>query len=269
MNRLLSCAAAILIVTTAGSTRADTKHAGTNPAEGEAIKSLVLEAQRAGFEKHDFKKYMTQWADDARIVFGRTEQPGKHETVYDRQQIEATRRLRFQGKPRYKVAYRNVRVEVDGDGDEAILRLRSEATWTTGSETGDEVYRLRRTDDGWKVYENRYRLVRNQYGDEATNYDTKKWRELDAKIDVQRVFGNRRGVAFALYDAWRFREAHQAMKRQTAATDAAADDWVFRGAAAVMAGDAEDAKASFAKALSLDPEVRLPDYARAEEEAGE
>jgi hypothetical protein len=38
-----------------------------------SVARLVQETQRAGFERHDFDKYMTLWADDAKIIVARSE----------------------------------------------------------------------------------------------------------------------------------------------------------------------------------------------------
>lgn len=129
----------------------------------------------------------------------------------------------------------------------------------------DEVYRLRRTKNGWKVFENRAWPVAIRLRFTVTLFDAKKWKELDASVEGLKGDGNQRALAKALFDAYRFDEAHDIARKYTTDGRQNAADWAWRGQVAVVAGDAEDAKAAFDKALSLDPKAPVPYYARVKE----
>ena len=256
--RLLQTALAIVCFGPAA-----TAHGGDG---GEAVKKAVLEPQEAGWGRHDFKTYMTQWADNAQIVVARGEKPDKHDIVFDRKQIEATRRLIMHGKaaPDQKMTFENVKVKVEGD--EAVLRLRSTVGFGEDYQIADEIYRLRKTSAGWKVYLNRGWTVKAKWGKEVISYDTDKWKMLDETAnDLVRTDERGERAAQALLLAWRFKEAHALCKKITDRKDAAASDWLQRGHAAMSAGFADDALAAFRQALKLDENAPAPSFARQKE----
>ncbi len=229
--------------------------------EAATIKKFVLDAQQAGFVRHDLETYLAQWADDARIVGARGEAPGKHELTLVRKQIDATRRLRFRGKPEIRsMSFASPRVTVEGD--EAILRVLHTVEFEGGFESVSEIYRLRRTANGWKVYENRWWPVRAKYGERKFDFNEGTWKELDARVEECRRKGDLRELLRALFDAFRFAEAHETARKLTGGADVEALDWVMRGQAAVLAGDGKDAAQAFQKALELDPRAPVPSYAR-------
>jgi hypothetical protein len=231
--------------------------------EAEGVKKAVLGPQEAGWARHDFKTYMTQWARDARIVISREEKPGKHDVILDRKQIEATRRLLLHGTPpaNKKVVFEDVKVTVKGN--DAELRVRTTISEGKDYETAAEVYQVRKTSAGWKVSLNRGWPVKEKFGDQEKTFNAAKWKELDEIADDM-VGKDKRGdrAAGALMTAFRFKEAHDLLKKVTARKDASAADWILRGNAAVAAGHADDALASHRRALKLDAEAPVPPYAR-------
>jgi tetratricopeptide (TPR) repeat protein len=231
--------------------------------EAEAISRLVQESQRAGFERHDFDKYMAIWSDDAKIILGRSEKPDAHDTTYTRAQIAATRRTRFRADASkdFKLTFANVRPEIDGD--QATLKYRSTYRTAEIVETLDEVFRLRKKDGNWKVFENRAWPVETHYGDKVTRYNAETWKALDTEVKKQEERSDLARQVGALFDAWRFKDAHALARKWTEQMKDEPNAWLFRGSAAMIAGDATDALASFDKALALDPNAEVPDYVRA------
>src|SRR5262245_5232209 len=112
----------------------------------DAVTKAVLGPQTAGWEKHDFAAYMSQWADDAKIVVSRGEKLSKLDTTFARKQIEATRKLLMHGKAPANRKFTMADVRVKVDGDQAELRCRSKLTFDAGGEYElvDEIYRLRK-----------------------------------------------------------------------------------------------------------------------------
>jgi hypothetical protein len=232
-------------------------------AEVDAVKKAVLGPQEAGWGRHDLKTYMTQWTDDARIIAGRAEQPGKFDFNLDRKQIEATRRLHFHGKPpeKRKITFANVKVTVKDE--EAELRCRSTLANEDEQYVSDEIYRLRKTPAGWKVYLNRGWFVSNKFKDQSTTYDAETWKKLDQEVEDLRGTDKRGDkVGMALLNACRAAEAYDILKKVTARKDVTANDWLPFGYAAFLAGRADESVAAFKKALELDPDLPVPPFAR-------
>ena len=227
--------------------------------EGLKLAKMIQDSQQEGFGKHDLKKYLSIWSDDAKLIEGRTAKPDKYDTVLTLAQLEATRKLRF-AVPAPKgitMEFKDVHTEVKGD--EATVRYRATIRFTGGSETADEVFRLRRKDGEWKVYENRSWPVERRGSDFIEMFEEGTWKVLDDQAARAATLGEQ--VA-ALNHARRFAEAHARAKEWTAKESKNADAWVTRGQLAMEVGDVADAKASFRKALAVEARVNLPAYAR-------
>lgn len=235
---------------------------GAQGDEAALIRRMVRETQRAGHIQGDLRRYMSLWSSDARIIGGRSEKPGSYDTAMDRSQIEATRRLRFAAGPRsdMKVKYDDAKIEVMLN--RATLTHRATITATGYIEVVREVYRLKKTDKGWKAYENRWWPVKMGRADSPVEYTKEAWQLLDKQVETAIRWGDPAGQVRAMMSAFRYAEALQAAKKWTSLSPERADAWLARGNAAVFSGDAGDAKTSFRKALALDPEIDAPAYAR-------
>jgi hypothetical protein len=231
-----------------------------NGAAGAEAAKMIQEAQNAGFAKHDLETYLSMWRDDAKRIEGRTETPDRYDTVLTSAQLEATCKLRFAVPPPkgVKVEFKDVRTEVKGDS--AVVRYRATVSQPGRAETVDEVVRLRRKDGKWKAYENRSWPVEVRGSDYIQTFESGTWKALDDQANRVATLGEK--VA-ALSQGRRHADAHAAAKAWTEAEGRFAGPWVSRGLAALAAADAADAKASFRKALELDPKADMPEYARA------
>ena len=129
--------------------------------------------------------------------------------------------------------------------------------------TADEVYRLRRQGGAWKVYENRTWPVEASAGEWVHTYDVETWKALDKNAKEAADKEDLRSEVDWLSKGQRHAEAHAAAKKWTEKQNEFAESWVARGLTAVALGDAADARASFKKALELDPKAKMPGYARA------
>lgn len=230
--------------------------------EAERVVELVLEAMRAGYERHDATAYLALWADDARLTGGRGELPGRYDFTLDRSSIEAAQSIRFCGTPpRYSFDFE--RAEGRVDGDEARLRTVTVLDFEGGFEREGEIYRLRRTPDGWRLFENRWWPIAEVVGDETLHFDAALWRELDARVARLEGAADPRERARALGAAYRFEECCSAWRRVTERDDARAADWAEYGRRALQVGEAGEALRAFRVALELDPAAPVPPHARA------
>ncbi|MBY0525397.1 MAG: DUF4440 domain-containing protein [Gemmataceae bacterium] len=145
--------------------------------DGSDIVKLVQDSQRAGIERHEFDGYITIWAADAKLVYSRAETASVYDTIWSRAQLEATVRTKCRAeRPKdVKLTYENVRTEVAGD--RAVLRCRTTKRAAEGTSIADEVFQLRRTDAGWKVFENRFWLIEWRDGDRG--HDRRQMDEAD------------------------------------------------------------------------------------------
>ncbi len=66
------------------------------------------------------------------------------------------------------------------------------------------------------------------------------------------------GLVESLLDAFRLQEAHEVARRLTESPAATAADWALRGSTSQRASDADDAIASFKRALELDGNAPVP-----------
>ncbi len=230
--------------------------------EAEEIKKFVLDAQRAGIEGSDLAHYMSQWADDGRIVMGRSAKRGTYDLTLNRLQIENWGKLRLGDSwaPLKKLEHKNPKVEISGD-EAALSVVTVVRVGQSMSETG-ETFLLRRTPDGWRVVENRCWLVRDEIDGEETVYSDEYWNALDNYIEQVRPTGNLRDLARSLFHATRIVESYATARELTQNERATAEDWCLRGYGARYLGNIEDAAKSWRKALELDPNARVPSYIR-------
>lgn len=239
------------------------------------IVAFVCGAQRAGAERHDLKRYMEQWAADARIVGGRLQKAGKYDFVLKRRQIQASKALLYRGPPPKgrKILFSAIRVQHTSKA--ATLWMTSTIRSARGFERVAERYRLRLTKRGWRVFENRWWPLAYGFGSSTLDYTraypgapgsrrsrVSFWELMDARIRVLRKRGPLRSLMIAYLQGYRFKDAHHVATALCAGKNAQAVDCFNRGNIARIIGKAADAVDAFAKALSLAPRFPLPAYAR-------
>jgi hypothetical protein len=225
-----------------------------------AIAKLVQESQRAGIERHDFDAYMAIWLDDAKLITARTKVDSLHDRVMTRGQIEECARIKYRA-PAKGMRLTFSQVDVAICANHALLRYVSTLETKGSLAVAEEIFRLRKTDTGWKVTLNRYWPVEIRIGDKVVRYDAAKWARLDAEVERSRKDQDLSAQLTALMAAWRFKEAHAVAKKLTAAKKDDLEVWLMRGHAALEALDMKDALASFNRALEIDPKADVPSWA--------
>jgi Tol biopolymer transport system component len=225
--------------------------------EQEAVFEAVLRTEELGWVKHDLAAYLAGFTDDARALDGRTEEPGPRDVVLDRRRLEAVRRLQFQG-PQGEVTSAVEDVKTQVDGDRATLQCRSVGQREGGYFVFGARYRLRRTAGGWKITESRGCLLEWKSGSQRSRMDAAALKRLDDRVEEVRGQGDRRELARALDEANRPAEAYAVAREVTERPGPQADDWKVRGDLALKTGEAEDAVASYRKALIENPEIETP-----------
>lgn len=233
-----------------------------SPDEAAEIAEMVQESQRGGYERHDVEAYMAIWAADAKLISARSSQPDKYDVEATRSQLEDVARLRFRAPAPADLKFQFDAVSVNITGDEAILEYRATVTTESSVDIGNEIYRLRKTSDGWKVYENRYWPTELRVDDQVFKYDATTWAERDDEVERTRKSNDRMALPFALMDARRYKECHTLAKQLTSESADDPETWIVRGNAALFVGDARDAETSFRRALDLDKNAHVPEFIR-------
>ncbi|MBN1910407.1 MAG: hypothetical protein JW818_11755 [Pirellulales bacterium] len=229
--------------------------------EADAIIKMVQDSQRKGVMGRDRKAFLSIWAEDARLISGRSEKPGKYDRVMTRKQLEQCSKITMSGPPRKgRMDFENTRVTI-ADG-KARFTYRCSLSVPDHLDIIDEVFLLRKTKDGWTVYENRCRLVEVHHGSEVTQYTPETWKALDDQVTEARKQGNPRWLIGALLKSRRLPEAYTELKKLTENEPDNAMDWVMRGHTAMSTVHFDDAVASFKKALELNPTAEVPDSIR-------
>jgi hypothetical protein len=229
--------------------------------EDAVVERLIVDSQRAGFERHDLEAYLAPWADDGLIVIGRGPEASPHDHAITRAQNEAIKRLRFAGRPPRGARMSHAEARVEVDGDQAVMTVQTSFRSEGVVEVVRERYTLARRAGRWQITENRWWLEAAGFGDESIAYDAERWAELDAAVESARESGDRERLAFALAAASRHAEALALWKEITVEPDASGRAWSARALSALLSGDADDALASFHRAREHGEPI--PDYAEA------
>jgi hypothetical protein len=225
------------------------------------IIAVVSDSQRAGFEKYDIEAYLAPWSDDAKLISGRAQAPGPHDLVLSRSQIEATKRLRFTGKAP-NIPFNPINPIVTLDGDTAQLHWTMNSGTAEFVESVDELYKLRRTEDGWQVYENRFWSVLAGPRAAPTKHDAAYYAQHDDALEKARTVGNQEAEMIALQAGARLNEAYL-LATKIAASESTAEHWAQVAWLALVVGEVEVAKQAVCSAKAIDSKMELQQWAAA------
>jgi WD40 repeat protein len=222
--------------------------------EREAIFRAVVATEAAGWKDRDLAAYLAGRTADYREESGRSEHPDRHDVVLDRAKIEKKRPWDFREMVPGAAWGRREDVSVSKDSDGAVLRCTVTVVADGWFRTWLTVWRMKKSKEVWKIASLRTWPVRGWHRGRGVVFDAAWWKARDA--DVDRAEGEAR--ARALLEAQRPAEALELLKQLTAAGAGTAEPWALRGQAALLIGDMEEAKTSFARAEAIDPETSLP-----------
>jgi WD40 repeat protein len=227
----------------------------------EAIKALVIRSEEDGWMRHHLADYLAAHTDDVRVCSGRGEQPGPHDIVLDRRQLEAVRRVQFQGPP----AAPTVRASYE-DMDVHVQDRQAELSCRDVVHFGDDYqaygcrFHLQRTAAGWRIDGVRFWPLEEKLGGQHTVYAAATWAKRDVEVDRLAKSDDLLPRIRALKQARRLAEAHALACQFTDRERTRALAWSLRGEMALEIGETADAQSAFQKALALDPGVDVPWY---------
>ena len=232
-------------------------------AERDALVAWLQAGQRAAYERHDVKSYLSQWSKDAEIIAARGAGSGPFDRRLSRDQIEQTRRERYHRPPEgpKSLSFQDVRVTVSGEV--ATVRWRALSRHPDGAEMVAEKYDLIRDETGyWLIKTNRFWPLWVQEGKRPKRvFSPAEWTKLDQWAERKACFGGR--CPSRLLTAWRFYDAWREAVRMSE-RPGAAHAWLLRGICAVLSGQVADAEPSFVRALQLDAKIQLPPWRSSE-----
>lgn len=221
---------------------------------------VVESSQRAGHERHDLHGYTVALTEDAVFVRGRAERPAVDDHTFTRAQIVSRASRTMRGpSPGIKIRFTDVTVQIEGVSAKIRLKQHFGVAGAAENIVG-ETYRLRKSADGWRVFENRTWPIR--FGE--TVFTAAQWGRLDAEVLRARRDDDSVAYVEALRAALRFVEAHDAAKSLTRDYADIANAWLYRGYAALDAAEGRDAELCFLKARALDPDAEVPAWVTAQ-----
>lgn len=223
------------------------------------IISALTASQKAGFERHDIDGYLAVWSDDAVLVGGRGPSEGPHDLTLNRQQLEATKRLRFSGNDSFGV-FTPTDATVELEGKLAEVRWRMTSGSDEFVEVVDELYRLRKTEEGWRVYLNRYWFVEAGPKGRLVARDAAFYEAQDKAATEAKAAGDSAAEFEALAAGGRFKDAFQVLQ-EGAKEDSEPEAWGRLAIFAVIVGEVEEAKKAACKARAITPTPSLPKWA--------
>jgi len=229
------------------------------------IADLVLNSQRAGLVRGDTAAYIAPWARDGRWVMQRGPEPKqKYELIVDYKRGLARAELRSAGEHTTRtLEHEKTEVLFSKDGTLARYVCTAVVQQEGYTEKVREIYLLRRTGSGWRIYENRFWPKMTLIGTKLKLFGSEYWAHLDQAVSDTAKGDEPVNHVYALMDAHRWAEAYASEQALTKSGGAKASDWALRAVVALVVARVNDARYSVRKARSVDPKVRLPPWAAA------
>lgn len=235
--------------------------------EGAAIIKMIQESQRQGIVGQDLPAFMRIWTDDARLVASRAETPGPYDEVIPIKRVETYWKRR--GTERdvdIEIAYAREKATVQDDKVtvtwDTTLRETHRRTKEVVQRVERERWLLRKTGDGFRVYENRVWPLSFTRGTEPPMvYDASQWARLDEAVEAAKKAKNTDEHLAALYAASRFGEGHDVAVKATTERWVNERRWFWRAAFAMNLYLIDDAIKSFQRQLELNENAKIPAWA--------
>jgi len=225
--------------------------------EAQVIVTLVQQSQRAGLIDGDHVAFTRVIAADARIVYGRGESEGPHDTIVPGAQLKAFYD-RQGGIPEDATAMDYKDVVARTAGNEATIAWRVVIRDPDSAYAYFEHYKLRRESAGWRVTYNRTWPVSRELHGDRTVYDGSTWDHLDERVQAARASGSQRELLVALHQARRFGDGLvEARRLSTTAGGTDAAVWAMRGIFAQRFYRFDEMSNAFDQALALDPKTEF------------
>jgi hypothetical protein len=233
------------------------------PTTLESLVDIVLRSQKAGLELQDWRAYIAPWSRMGTWVAKRTEQDSQYDiTLSYEASLARIKLLTDSGEPTIQIKHTNVVPTIDASATRATVRVKTIVSFDGRSETTQEIFRLRVTDDGWRIENNTYWRSEARNKDRTIRFDATYFNQADIKVETALIQGPME-ASLALFAALRWREAHELLTQATQPTKATANLWAMRAQAAFMIGDIQDAISAVKIARKRKSSVALPAWAKA------
>jgi len=216
----------------------------------EEILETVLASEKAFLEEGDVDAHLAAWTLDAVLIRARSQQDGPYDVKVPVDKLRPTLRIIVARETRRKVEVDKVVIDVKGE--EASMTWRS-ASSEKATDVFREAFTLRHTREGWRVYEKRYwPAAREEESGERHKFGKASFEEADRQVERFRASGDERNLLYALFGAYRFREALE-LARRLVSDGSNVDSWLLEmhAISALMMGEAEEASASYARAKEV------------------
>ncbi len=236
-------------------------------AELDGVVAFVQGSLRDGVIGRRPEMFLRMFTDDARVVEGRREQPDPYDRISDVALLRVVAVAQARGTRTFPFEYGFRDASSTATNDEVRLRwtLVEDITGPHGKSSDEsiETYRLRRTPQGWRVFQLRSWPTSDTFDGHTTIYDASFWTARETELTVARTSGDPQRVLEALEGARHVREAFEAAKSLSAADRNNTDAWRFRASLANELGLVDDVVASYQELVALDPKARIPGWVQA------
>lgn len=245
--------------------------------QARAIIKRIKQAERAGYERHDLKRYLAAFDSAAVVTIGRLSEPEGYDRVYDLARWSLLKRLETAGAAHKQdlMYFRSADLKVEGEtarleidmridffGGHRVNRVRYDVALkanrvppknaTPGKGIGE------RPED-WRIVGIRFWPLAEQVGVEPLRFDATYWKGKDDEVAKAPEGGDALQTMVRYLFAWRFAEAEATLVALVTSKPERADAWLALTRVRLELGDIEGAKTALTEALSRDPNITVPE----------
>ena len=223
------------------------------------VYELIVSSLRAGFEKGDLATYMKIWAPEAKIISARSLTDDSHNVVITRAQNEQTKRILFSMEQTLQMKPKVRSVEINKDSAVVFLTVELHYLQQPFVQTVGERYLLQKTDNNWRITENRWWVEKDNYDGKVQVHSPQFYQQIDSEIaKLPKNTGIMDRVRL-LYLARRAQQAFTELEAHIyALPNPSSALWYQLGWTATWVGNAQVSVEAFRKAHALDPNLLIP-----------
>jgi tetratricopeptide (TPR) repeat protein len=241
-----------------------------------AILKRVKQAERAGYERHDLKRYLGLFDAAATVAIGRLSESDGHDRVYDLTRWSTLKALETAEAPHKLdlLYFRSAVLKVDGEtarleidmrvdffGGHRVNRVRYDLALKANRAPPKHAapgQAIGERPEDWKVVAVRFWPLVEELGGEPSRFSVEYWKRKDEEAAKPPEGLDELAVIARLLFAWRFADAEKALVALAAQKPERADVWLALARARLELGEFEAAKEAFAKALERDHTLTVP-----------
>jgi hypothetical protein len=230
----------------------------------EILKPLKA-AERAGYERHQLKRYLTAFTKDAVWTHGRRAVKGPYDRVYTHaQQVDQLKRIwSVPATGRARLYFRQEALQLTDDNTTATYEVEIRHTFFGGNKEFGRRYVLKKQGKRWLIASVREWPREHQLGIEHTLFSDEFWLSCDESIEKSPATAPLSRM-MQFMEAWRYTEALDVIRAACEGPNPTANLWIARATLAIEISQIDEARAAVKAARALDPLIEAPVKMRGE-----